>query len=147
MKKHHRHRSREAALQMLYEWEVGGAPPDEVMRTFWGAQAPEPPLGPRAREFAEHLVRGTVSDLAAIDPLLSGAAANWRLDRMALVDRLILRLAVFELRHEPDTPPAVVINEAIELARTFSGDESVGFINGVLDGVRKALAAGAAQGS
>jgi N utilization substance protein B len=132
---------------MLYQWEVGGADPDDVMRTYWVAHGPEPPLAPRAREFAEHLVRGTVGDLAAIDPLLSGAAAHWRLDRMALVDRLILRLAVFELLHEPETPPVVVINEAIELARTFSGDESVGFINGVLDGVRKALAAGAAQGS
>ena len=142
-----RHRAREVALQMLYQWEVGGAPPDEVVRTYWGAHAPDPPLTPRARAFAEHLVRGTVGDLAAIDPLLSGAAAHWRLERMALVDRLILRLAVFELRHEPETPPAVVINEAIELARTFSGDEAVGFINGVLDGVRKALAAGAAQGS
>jgi N utilization substance protein B len=142
-----RHRSREAALQMLYQWEVGGASPDDVVLTFWRAHGPEPPLTERGREFAEHLVRGTVADLPAIDPLLAKAAAHWRLDRMALVDRLILRLAVFELRHEAGTPPAVVINEAIELARTFSGDESVGFINGVLDGVRKALAAGAAQGS
>jgi N utilization substance protein B len=132
---------------MLYQWEVGGAAPDDVMRTYWDEQGPAPPLDPRAREFAERLVRGTVSDLRDLDPLIAAAAAHWRLDRMAVVDRLILRLAVYELRRELETPPAVVINEAIELARTFSGDEAASFINGVLDGVRKALAAGAAQGS
>lgn len=124
---------------MLYQWEVGHVDPDEVAATYWTAHGPEPPLTARGRAFAETLVRGTAAGVERIDPLIAAAADNWRLERMALVDRLVLRLAVYELLHEPETPPAVVINEALELARTFSTDESVGFINGVLDGVRKTL--------
>ena len=92
-------------------------------------------------------MRGVVAQVAAIDAHLTAAAEHWRLGRMALVDRLILRLAVYELLEERATPAPVVINEALELARTFSADESVGFVNGVLDGVRKALEARATQGS
>lgn len=142
-----RHRGREAALQMLYQWEVGASPIDEVTAVYWRVHGPELGLTARGRAFAERLLQGTAADLTAIDPLIAEAAVHWRLERMALVDRLILRLAVFELRHESETPPSVVINEAIELARTFGADESVGFINGVLDGVRKRLEARAAQES
>lgn len=136
---HPRHRSREAALQMLYQWELTQLDPDEVARTYWPVHGPDPPLSERGRAFAEALLKGTVAEVGTIDPLVAAAAANWRLERMALVDRLVLRLAVYELLRQPDTPPAVVINEALELARTFSTDEAVGFINGVLDGVRKAI--------
>jgi len=132
---------------MLYQWEVGGAAPDEVSATYWPSHGSDPPLAERGREFAERLMRGVVAHVVAIDAHLTAAAEHWRLGRMALVDRLILRLAVYELLEERATPPAVVINEALELARTFSADESVGFVNGVLDGVRKALEARAAQGS
>jgi N utilization substance protein B len=126
---------------MLYQWEVGRGDPDEVMRTYWPTHGPEPPLSARGRDFAETLVRGTIAHLPTIDPLVAAGAEHWRLERMALVDRLILRLAVYELLHEAATPPAVAINEAIELARTFSTDESVSFVNGVLDGIRKRLEA------
>jgi N utilization substance protein B len=132
-----RHRAREAALQMLYQWEVGGASIDEVIETFWTSHANET-VAP-GREMAARLARGTAEALASVDPLIGAAAENWRLSRMAIVDRLILRLAVYEFLRMPDTPRTVVINEALELAKTFSADESVGFINGVLDGVRKQL--------
>lgn len=130
---------------MLYQWEVAASPLEEVTAVYWGVHGPELGLTDRGREFAERLLRGTVADLAAIDPLIAEAAVHWRLERMALVDRLILRLAVFELRQESETPPPVVINEAVELARTFGGDDSAGFVNGVLDGVRKRLEARAAR--
>ncbi len=134
-----RHRSREAALQMLYAWEVGGLSEDDLSAAFWPEHGETLALSAAGRGFAERLVRGTIADLAGIDPLIAAAAEHWRLSRLALVDRLILRLAVYELRREPDTPAPVVINEALELARTFSGDEAVGFVNGVLDGIRKTL--------
>jgi N utilization substance protein B len=92
---------------------------------------------PLDREFAERLARGTAEHLRDLDPQIEAAADNWRLSRMAVIDRLILRLASYELRHEPGTPPAVVINEALELARAFSGEDAVRFINGVLDAIAK----------
>jgi N utilization substance protein B len=82
-------------------------------------------------------VAGTVADL---DPMIVEAAENWRIERMNVLDRLILRLAIYEFLHEPGTPAKVVINEALELARTFSTDDSVRFINGILDAVRRTLA-------
>ena len=88
------------------------------------------------------LAHETVRRLPAIDPLIAETAERWRPERMAVLDRLILRMAVCELLRDPDTPPAVVINEALELARTFSTEESVKFINGMLDGIRKKIAAG-----
>jgi N utilization substance protein B len=89
------------------------------------------------REYAATLARGTAERLPELDPLIEAQAEHWRLSRMAVIDRLILRLAVYELKHQPDAPPPVVINEALELARTFSGEDSVRFINGVLDGLMK----------
>lgn len=133
-----RHGGREAALQMLYQWEIGRLTMPEVRRLFWamGEQdAPEP--SGRTRVFATALADGTVEHLAEIDPLIEESAENWRLARMPVLDRLILRLAVYELLHQPDTPQPVVIDEALELARRFSTPEAVKFINGVLDGVRK----------
>ena len=91
------------------------------------------------RNFASALVFGTVRDLAALDRLIDAHSQHWRVDRLAVVDRLILRMATWELMHEPDVPHAVVLNEAVELARRFSADESVGFVNGVLDAIRKTL--------
>jgi N utilization substance protein B len=132
--------ARRAALQILYQWEIGGAALDDTLATYWDVREHDPVEGaPGAidAEYAARLARGTVEHLADIDPLLEAQAENWRLSRMAVVDRLILRLAAYELRHEPDSPPAVVINEALELARTFSSEEAVPFINGVLDGIAK----------
>jgi N utilization substance protein B len=134
-----RHLAREAALQMLYQHEVGGMPIDEVCRTFWsGGPAGEPPAAP-IRALAADLAQGVAGRRAALDPLIAAAAEHWRLERMNVMDRLILRLAVYELVHTPDTPGRVVINEALELAHDFSGDDSVRFVNGVLDAIRTSL--------
>jgi transcription antitermination protein NusB len=132
-----RHRARELALQWLYQWEVGGLDLDQVFDAGRQVQLRTPDAD-RDR-LAETLVRGTVEHLADIDPLIAEGAAHWRLERLAIIDRLILRLAVYELRFTPQTPHAVVINEALELARTFSTEEAVKFVNGVLDGIRKTI--------
>jgi transcription antitermination protein NusB len=134
-----RHRAREAALQMLYQWEVGRTPIDEVCRTFWtGGPAGAPP-SEDVRAFATSLALGVAARSAQLDPLIVEAAEHWRIERMNVMDRLILRLGVYEFLHEPDTPAIVVINEALELGRTFSADESVRFINGILDAIRRTL--------
>jgi transcription antitermination protein NusB len=130
-----RHRARELALQWLYQWEVGGLDLDDVFKADRQVEL-QPPDEARDR-LAEALVRGTAAQLAEIDPLIAEHAHGWRIERMPIVDRLIVRLAVYELRSEPETPHAVIINEALELAHTFSTDEAVKFINGVLDGIRK----------
>lgn len=130
-----RHRARELALQWLYQWEVGGIDLDDVFEADRQVEL-QPPDEARDR-LAEALVRGTAAQLAEIDPLIAEQAHGWRIERMPIVDRLIVRLAVYELRSEPETPHAVIINEALELAHTFSTDEAVKFINGVLDGIRR----------
>ena len=132
-----RHRGREAALQLLYQWEVGWAGANgsgEAARAFWACH----PAPRKRRGFATALVEGTTTHLDTIDSLLASNARNWRLARMAVVDRLIMRLAIYELVYT-DTPTAVVIDEALELAKTFSGGEAVAFINGVLDGVSRGV--------
>ena len=132
-----RHRGRVAALQLLYQLEFGGVSPsevDEMARRYWT----EHPVPEGHRSFATTLLQGTVERRDQIDPLIEGAADNWRLSRMSVVDRTILRLAVYELLTAV-APPAVVINEALELAKTFGGEESSGFVNGVLDAVKRVL--------
>ena len=129
-----RHRSRVAALQLLYQREVGGATGaelDEAVRCYWVAH----PSGAAQRVFATTLLEGVIEGLDRIDSLLETAADNWRLSRMAVVDRAILRLAVYELLAAA-TPPAVVIDEALELAKRYGGEQSAGFVNGVLDAVK-----------
>jgi N utilization substance protein B len=133
-----RRAARAAALQMLYQWEVGRLPIDEAIATFWRV-GENVPMSDESRAFAESLARGAAEGASEADPLIASTADNWRLDRMAVVDRLILRLAVHEFLHVPSTPPKVVINEALELARTFSTDDAPRFVNGVLDGIRKKL--------
>jgi transcription antitermination protein NusB len=135
-----RHRGREAALQMLYQWEVGRVSIADVCDQFW-TQAPDATnVSEDVRVFATRLAEGVVSQVAAIDPVITGAADHWRLERMQVMDRLILRLAVYEFLFEPDTPGKVIINEALELARTFSAEDSVRFINGILDAIRRTRA-------
>ena len=147
-----RHRAREAALQMLYQWEEGRVSAHEAVRTYWpGRDAPpsadddHADLHPEAavdelgRTFANGLVSGTIGRLVDVDALIGAHLKNWRIERVAVIDRLILRLAIYELLTETETAAKVIINEAIELGRTFSGEESVPFINGVLDAVRKTL--------
>lgn len=132
-----RHRSREAAVQMLYQWEVGRVPMPEVLGSFWEGPAATEALSEAHRVFAVQLAAGVVASIESIDPLIRVAAEHWRVERMNVLDRLIMRLAVYEFLHESDTPAKVIINEALDLARTFSGDESVRFINGVLDAIRR----------
>jgi len=135
-----RHQAREAALQMLYQWEVGRASLPEVVRTFWlHDHPPASTLSDDYRAFAERLAAGVTEHVGTLDPVIAEAAEHWRLERMNVLDRLILRLAVFEFVHEPGTPSRVIINEALELARTFSNDEAVRFINGLLDAIRRRL--------
>jgi N utilization substance protein B len=134
-----RRRARAAALQMLYQSEVGRATAHEAIETYWPAHDPDAEVPEPLREFANALVRGTLDRLKEIDAVLSAHAQNWRVERMAVIDRLVLRLAVYEFLAETNTPPRVVINEALELARSYSGEEAVAFVNGVLDAVRKEL--------
>lgn len=131
-----RHRAREAALQILYFWEIGRADAEQALDAYWAAHEGEPPPE-RIRAFIQALVEQTVSRLTDIDALIAGSAENWRLSRMAVLDRLILRMAVGEMLAGDERQPGIVIDEALELARTFSTDDAVKFINGVLDGVRR----------
>lgn len=134
-----RRRAREAALQMLYQSEVGRTSADDTIATYWPAHQPDHALTDTLRDFANALVRGTLDRLKEIDAILAAHTENWRIERMAVIDRLVLRLATYELLADPGTPTRVVINEALELARTYSGEEAVRFVNGVLDAVRKEL--------
>jgi len=131
-----RHKAREYALQMLFQWEMSHQEPARIEASFWESARAEP----NTRRFANQLFEGAVAESGAIEELLKKHAANWRLDRMAAIDRNILRLAVYELRSAGKTPPKVVIDEALELAKTFSSPEAVPFINGTLDAVYKSLA-------
>jgi N utilization substance protein B len=125
-----RRRGRELALQMLYQHELAGADVGTMLVSFDELlQAPE-----AIREFAVSLARGVISRLAELDAHLVDQADNWRLERMAAVDRNILRLALYELLFDADTPPAVVIDEAVEIAKRFGSERSSQFVNGVLDG-------------
>ena len=134
-----RHRARQAAVQMLYQCEVGQHEIEEVVRTFWSANLPGSEGAPEnVRTFAEQLVRMTQANLDKIDPLIVETAEHWRLSRMAALDRIILRLAISEFL-DGSTPRNVVINEALELAKTFSGEESVKFVNGILDAVKRKM--------
>jgi transcription antitermination protein NusB len=132
-----RHKAREQALQVLFQWDARKNTASESIDAFYGSLSSEDGEVITKRDaFLELLVNGTVSQIVEIDGQITRHAEHWRLERMPAVDRNILRLAVYELLHT-DTPPPVLIDEAIELARRFSGKESVQFVNGVLDAVRR----------
>lgn len=128
-------RAREAALQILYQTEVGHLTMADATRMHDAIGAAAIDLDEPAREYAVRLARGAFAATDAIDVYIADAARNWRVERLAVIDRLLLRLAVHELLEYPGTPPRVVIDEAIELARRYSGEEAAKFVNGVLDGV------------
>jgi N utilization substance protein B len=133
-----RHRSRARALQLLFLWDLRKQDIGEAISSFYdtlGSEEDDPKRTDRD-EFMETLVRGAVENVATIDRVISDKSANWRIERMPAVDRNILRLAIFEMA-DLRTPAAVAIDEALDLARQFSGDESVAFINGVLDAVSR----------
>jgi transcription antitermination protein NusB len=131
-----RRKSREFVLQMLFQEDMGRQTPDEVRRTFWSEQNS---AAEDVRGFAEDLFRVATDRRAEIDGVIERHAEHWRMERMATVDRNVLRAAVAELMGFPSTPRAVIINEALEIARKFSSPESVHFINGVLDSVGREL--------
>lgn len=128
-----RRKARELAVQMLYQYDLSGNKPDMIVETFEDLQKSKP----NTREFAVKIFRGTVDHIADIDVMIQAQADNWRLSRMAVVDRNIIRLSVYEFLHESDTPKLVVIDEAIEIAKKFGNDKSPQFINGILDGILK----------
>lgn len=134
-----RRRAREAALQMLYQCEVGRVPPEEAIATHGEIEQVTRMASADAEAFAAQLVLGTVEHAGEIEPVIAASASHWRPERMAVIDRLILRMSVYQLQHVPDVPPNVVISEAVELARRFGGDESGRFVNGVLDAIKKKL--------
>ncbi|MGH9328474.1 MAG: transcription antitermination factor NusB [Terriglobia bacterium] len=132
-----RRKARELALQMLFQWDVGNQTPTEIISRFLARRK----LDSETERFARVLFEGAVSHVDSIDVLVRAHSTHWRLERMAAVDRNIIRMALYELFHVPENPPAVVLNEALELARRFSTADSVEFVNGVLEGVRKATEA------
>jgi transcription antitermination protein NusB len=136
-----RHRSRKRALQVLFEWDVRGDSVDNAISHFYDSlYSEEDEKKPKPDRFMEELARGTVANAESIDKHIEAKSEHWRLSRMAVVDRNILRLAIYELKQNA-VPAPVVIDEAIELARQFSNDESVSFINGVLDAVHRQVQA------
>ncbi|HEY4901283.1 MAG TPA: transcription antitermination factor NusB [Terriglobales bacterium] len=137
-----RRKSRELALQMLFQLDMGKQTTDEVRKTFWAERRD---LDEKVRGFADDLFRVASEREAEIDQLIEKNAEHWRMDRMAAVDRNVLRAGIAEFLGFPDTPRPVVINEALEIARRYSTPESVQFINGVLDSVARELGEAKAQ--
>jgi len=129
-----RRRSRQRALQILFLWDARRQPVDEAFNAYYDSLYSEE--HPERDPFAADLVRGTVENVAELDEAISRHAEHWRMERMPAVDRNILRLAVYEMTRG-GTPAAVTIDEALELARKFSGEESVQFVNGVLDAIHR----------
>ena len=123
-------------MQMLFQWDMSQQDPAKLEAKFWrGAKAAD-----ATRNFANQLFEGATKDTAVLDQIIGKHAENWRFERLAAIDRAILRLAIYELR-ATDTPPKVVLNEAVELAKKFSSEESGAFVNGILDAFRKTMAA------
>jgi N utilization substance protein B len=130
-----RRKAREYALQMLFQWDITRDLIAAIEASFW-ENTDEPAT---VREFARQLVTNTIEHVETIDAIIQRHAEHWRLDRMAVVDRNILRLATQEFMFDKETPKSVVINEAIEIARRYSAQESPQFINGILDSIKKEL--------
>jgi N utilization substance protein B len=130
-----RRTARECALQMLYQYDMGNQPVDEILDLYW--EMNEHPK--KVREFANELFEGSIERLKEIDKTIQQHTQNWRLRRMAAVDRNILRVAVYEFLCDKRTPVTVVINEALEIAKKYSTHESAQFVNGVLDSIKNDL--------
>lgn len=130
-----RRQGRECALQMLFQWDLTRDSVEEISINFWKIHEALPDI----QEFANRLLESTVGYVHEIDPVIERRAENWRLDRMATVDRNILRLATQEMLYDDETPNTVAINEAIEIARRFGAQQSPNFVNGILDSIRKEI--------
>ena len=134
-----RHRARERSLQILFQWDARKEPIEDAISSFYESLYSEQSETQPARdEFVDRLVRGVAENITEIDRRLKQHAEHWRIERMPAVDRNVLRLAIYEMM-AMDTPPPVAIDEAIELARRFSGEESVQFVNGVLDAAKREI--------
>jgi len=132
-----RRKARICALQMLFQYDVARPSVEELTRSYWEAFGDD--MGNVPHEFSDKLALGAISHLDEIDALIKRRAENWRIQRMAVVDRNLLRLAIYEFLFESDTPKTVVINEALEIARRFSTFEATQFINGILDAIKRDL--------
>ena len=134
-----RFKSRQQALQMLYLWDVRRQPVEDVVRDYYGSLSIDEDEGPESRDgFGEDLAQGAIKRVAELDELIGKHSEHWRIERMPVVDRNILRLAIHEMSTMA-TPSAVVIDQALELARRFAGEESIAFLNGVLDAVNHTI--------
>jgi N utilization substance protein B len=129
-----RRKARECALQMLFQFDLARQPVDELIRTYWGELAE---AADDIKDFANDLVIGVVDHLDEIDERIRHRTEHWRISRMAVVDRNLLRLAVYEFVFQPNTPKTVAINEALEIARRFSTHEATQFVNGILDAIKR----------
>jgi len=132
-----RYSGREAALQMLFQIEASGASADDAIDLFWRSFAAD--ADPEGRVYADACVRGVLEAGALLDQQIAAASQNWRVERMARVDRNVLRLGTWELVHQANVPRAVVLDEAVELAKAYGTDDSSAFVNGVLNKVADAL--------
>ena len=132
-----RHSGREAALQMLFQVEASGASADQAIELYWRSFAAD--ADPEGRAYADACVRGVTGDREALDKHIAEASTHWRIERMARVDRNVLRLGAWELAYRLDVPRAVILDEAVELAKAFGTDESSAFVNGVLNRVAETL--------
>ncbi|HWQ34463.1 MAG TPA: transcription antitermination factor NusB [Blastocatellia bacterium] len=137
-----RRKARECALQMLFQYDVARQSVEELTTTYWGEMAE---AADDVRDFATELAVGAINHLDEIDELIRLRTEHWRISRMAVVDRNLLRLAVYEFLHQPNTPRTVAINEALEIARRFSTQEATQFINGILDAIKRDLEVREAQ--
>jgi N utilization substance protein B len=132
-----RHSGRESALQMLFQMELSGASPDATVELYWRSFVSD--ADPEGRPYADGAVQGVAATREALDGYITAASAHWRIERMSRVDRNVLRLGAWELAHRPDVPRAVILDEAVELAKAFGTEESSAFVNGVLNRIADTL--------
>ena len=130
-----RTKARECAFQILYQWDVTREPIDHVFNLFWKVRSGTPEM----KKMAERLARGAQANVERLDEAVTAALTNWRFDRVAGIDRNIMRLAAYELMHERETPASVIIDEAVEMAKRFGEADSPPFVNGVLDAVKTSV--------
>jgi N utilization substance protein B len=130
-----RTKARECALQLLYQWDLTREPMDRVAGLFWQIRTSTE----ETRAMAERLARGAARELERVDQAIGAASTHWRFERLAVVDRNIMRIATYELMVETGTPASVIINEAVEIAKRFSEADSPAFVNGVLDAVKRSV--------
>lgn len=144
-----RREGREAAVQFLYQLDLTGGNLPGDAAAFWALRSGpgKAPVPPKTRTFAEQLVQGVRSHLEEIDERIRKYTANYELNRLAAVDRNVIRVAIFEMLHSPDVAPVIIINEAIEIAKKFGTEKSGGFVNGILDRIKQELTRPAREGA